>query len=177
MNKTTRLNPQIFFYIQSRLFIPKRTWEGTTSSSPEAKALLPGYFLAKSGLTEADILLNRLPSVQAGTLAAFSNGLSLDLMRMVQRDAALGPPVVSFIFNFLELTFPDCLAAVAAAKLVECLQENLNYVEDAPPGEAATFLQAPLQLPRDVIEMAAVLGEIIFSTSRYRRYRTGTQAV
>jgi hypothetical protein len=148
-------------FFQSRLFIPKKTWE-RSQSGQEAKAIPPGFFLRKSGLTETDVLENRLPSISAGVQAAISNGLSLDLFRIVQRDGGLGHAVTRFMFSFLELSFPESLVEAAVCKTLECLEENLNYVQDCTVREAAAFLYAPFQMPQDVMEMAAVLGNVSY---------------
>ncbi len=140
------------------MFIPKKTWD-RASPSKDVKPIPSGYFLAKCGLTLEDIRENRLPGIAAGTNAALSNGLSLDLMRLVQQEPGLGPEVAAFIFNFLELVFPEWLTEAAVAKTLACLEENLNYVAGASALEAASFLHAPLQMPADVMEMAAVLGQ------------------
>ena len=102
-----------------------------------------------------------MPSIPAGIQAAISNGLSLDLMRLVQREADLGPQVARFIFTFLELAFPESLVGAAVRQTLECLEENMSYVLGCRQREAATFLYAPFEVPRDVMEMAAVQGTVL----------------
>jgi hypothetical protein len=85
-------------------------------------------------------------------------------MRMAQKNAALGASAMRFMFSFLELAFPESLMAAAIEKTLLCLEENMKYVESCGLSEAATFLYAPFELPRDVMEMAAVLGKFSLLT-------------
>ena len=55
----------------------------------------------------------------------------------------------------------ESLVGAAVRQTLECLEENMSYVLGCGQREAATFLYAPFEVPRDVMEMAAVQGTVL----------------
>jgi len=116
-----------------------------------------GAALARLGVSEEEVLSCSLPDIARGAAAILRNAVGLDLARIGSKKRQNRERVVSWLFQFFDLSFPGELREEAVRITWEFLRENLEYVAESDKEEAEAFSKSVMQLPADVVEMATVL--------------------
>ena len=116
-----------------------------------------GAALARLGVSEEEVLSCSLPDIARGAAAILRNAVGLDLARIGSKRRQNRERVVSWLFQFFDLSFPGELREEAVRITWEFLRENLEYVAESDKEEAEAFSKSVMQLPADVVEMATVL--------------------
>ena len=113
--------------------------------------------LNRLGVTEEEVLsCNSMPDTGQGGGSFLRNDVGLDLARIGCKRRQNRERVVSWLFQFLDLSFPAELREEAVRITWDFLCENLEYVGESEAGEAEAFAKSTMQLPADLVEMAAV---------------------
>jgi len=112
-----------------------------------------GAALFRLGVTEEEVLSCNMPD---GSQCVLSNAVGLDLARIGSKRRQNRERVVSWLFQFFDLSFPGELREEAVRLTWDFLRENLEYVNESDTGEAEAFARGTMQLPADLVEMAAV---------------------
>jgi len=112
--------------------------------------------LTRLGVTEEEVLCCSMPDTGQGGGGVLRNAVGLDLARIGSKRRQNRERVVSWLFQFLDLSFPAELREEAVRISWDFLRENLEYVGESEAEEAEAFAQSTMQLPADLVEMAAV---------------------
>ena len=116
-----------------------------------------GAALSRLGVTEEEVLSCSMPDTgQSGGQGVLRNAVGLDLARIGSKRRQNRERVVSWLFQFFDLSFPGELREEAVRITWDFLRENLEYVGESDTGEAEAFATSTMQLPADLVEMAAV---------------------
>ena len=120
------------------------------------RSLEYGAALTRLGVTEEEVLCCSMPDTGQGGGGVLRNAVGLDLARIGLKRRQNRERVVSWLFQFLDLSFPAELREEAVRISWDFLRENLEYVGESEAEEAEAFAQSTMQLPADLVEMAAV---------------------
>ena len=115
-----------------------------------------GAALTRLGVTEEEVLSCILPDTGQAGGGVLRNAVGLDLARIGCKRRQNRERVISWLFQFFDLSFPGELREEAVRITWEFLRENLAYVGESDTEEAKAFAMSIMQLPADVVEMAAV---------------------
>merc|ERR1712192_392162 len=113
-----------------------------------------GAALTRLGVTEEEVLSCSLPDTGQAGGGVLRNAVGLDLARIGSKRRQNKERVVSWLFQFFDLSFPGELREEAVQITWDFLRENLEYVRDRE--EAKAFATSIMQLPVVLVEMAAV---------------------
>merc|ERR1712192_101990 len=116
-----------------------------------------GAALTRLGVSEEEVLSCSLPDTGQAGGGVLRNAVGLDLARIGCKRRQNRERVVSWLFQFFDLSFPGELREEAVRITWEFLRENLEYVGESDKEEAKAFAMSMMQLPADVVEMAVVL--------------------
>ena len=108
------------------------------------------------GVDEEEVLSAVLPDT-AQVAGFLRNSVGLDLARIGLKKKRNRERVVFWLFKFFDISFPRELREEAFKMTWDFLRENLEYVNESDADEAEAFSNSMMQLPPDVVEMAAVL--------------------
>merc|ERR1712013_171300 len=115
-----------------------------------------GAALKSFGVDEQKVLSGIVPdSTQSARF--LRNSVGLDLARIGVKKKGNRERVVFWLFKFFDISFPRELREDAFKMTWDFLRENLEYVNESDADEAEAFSNSMMQLPPDVVEMAAVL--------------------
>ena len=120
------------------------------------RSLEHGAALTRLGVTEEEVLSCSLPDTGQAGGGVLRNAVGLDLARIGSKRRQNRERVVSWLFQFFDLSFPGELREEAVRITWEFLRENLEYVGESDEEEAKAFAMSIMQLPADVVEMSAV---------------------
>ena len=115
-----------------------------------------GFALKSLGVDEEEVLSAVLPDT-AQVAGFLRNSVGLDLARIGLKEKRNREKVVFWLFKFFDISFPRELREEAFKMTWDFLRENLEYVNESDADEAEAFSNSMMQLPPDVVEMAAVL--------------------
>merc|ERR1719339_193990 len=137
----------------------KVCWEFPAEKMPEKEEeceLKHGAALTRLGVTEEEVLCCSMPDTGQGGGGVLRNAFGLDLARIGLKRRQNRERVVSWLFQFFDLSFPAELREEAVRITWGFLRENLEYVGESEAEEAEAFAMSTMQLPADLVEMAAV---------------------